>query len=122
MRAAELAVDVARKLEADLTAVAVEPPDFVVGAEYREKLLAVLEAVKAKAHLYSRRIDTRLVEGNPVNQVLQQAANFDLLIVAHRRGRRFSLTRPDVSRHLIVRAPCSVMILPFQESDLPHGG
>ncbi|MDG7115624.1 universal stress protein, partial [Streptococcus pneumoniae] len=66
MRAAELAVDVARKLEAELTAIAVEPPDFVVGEEYKKQLQDTLEAVKSKAHLYGRRLETRLVPGNPV--------------------------------------------------------
>ncbi len=121
MRAAELAVDVARKLEAELTAIAVEPPDFVVGEEYKKQLQDTLEAVKSKAHLYGRRLETRLVPGNPVTQVLEQTADFDLLIVAHRRHRRFTLTRPDSSRHIIVDAPCSVMVLPFQASDLSSG-
>lgn len=113
LRASELAVDVARKLEGDLTAVGVEPPDFVVGAEYKEQLVRALESVKSTAHMYSRRVDTRLVQGNPVTQVLDLAREFDLLVVAHRTGGRFSLTRNDVSRHLIVNAPCSVMVLPF---------
>lgn len=122
MRAAELAVDVARKLEAELTAVAVEPPDFVVGAEYQEQLRATLDAVKSKAHLYGRRMETRLIQGNPVTQVVEQVADFDLLVVAHRRHRRFSLARPDSSRHIIVNATCSVLVLPFQNSDLSSGG
>lgn len=115
LRASELAVDVARKLAAELTAVSVEPPDFVVGAEYKDLLVRALESVKSTAHLYGRRVDTRLVAGNPVRQVLKMAEEFDLLVVAHRRERRFSLTRPDVSRHLIVGAPCSVMVLPFSQ-------
>ena len=121
MRASELAVDVARKLKADLTAIAVEPPDFVVGDTYKEKLVGALEAVKSKAHLYSRRVETQLIEGNPVTQVLKLTRDFDLLIVAHRRARRFTLTRTDVSRHLIVGAACSVMVLPFTTADLDHG-
>lgn len=112
-RAAELAVDIARKFEAELTAVAVQPPDFVVGAEYKEKLRAALDAVKAKAQLYSRQLKTQLVEGNPVTQVVDLSRDFDLLVIAHRKGRRFSLTRTDVSRHQIMRAACSVMILPY---------
>lgn len=118
LRASELAVDVARKLEAELTAVGVEPPDFVVGAEYKDHLLKALESVKSTAHLYSRRLHTSLVEGNPVNRVLELAKEFDLLVVAHRRDRRLSLTRTDVSRYLIVGAPCSVLVLPFSETDL----
>jgi Trk K+ transport system NAD-binding subunit/nucleotide-binding universal stress UspA family protein len=118
LRASELAVDVARKLDADLTAVAVEPPEFVVGSDYKQKLSRALDAVKATAHLYSRRVETRLLEGNPVNRVLEVAEDFDLLIVGHRRLRRFSLTRPDVSRHLITRSTRSVMVLPFTSADL----
>jgi Trk K+ transport system NAD-binding subunit/nucleotide-binding universal stress UspA family protein len=121
LRAAELAVDVSRKFEADLTAVAVQPPDFVVGPEYKDKLNTALEAVKLKAHLYSRRVQTRLLEGNPVSQVLQLCREFDLLVLAHRSGRRFSLTRTDVSRHLVTWAPCSVMVLPFGQEDLRRG-
>lgn len=121
LRAAELAVDVARKFDADLTAIGVQPPDFVVGSEYKDKLNKTMEAIRAKAHLYSRRIDIHIVEGNPVTQVLEHCKDFDLLVIAHRRFRRFSFTQTDVSRHLVVGAPCSVMVLPFAKEDLGHG-
>jgi Trk K+ transport system NAD-binding subunit/nucleotide-binding universal stress UspA family protein len=118
MRATELAVDVSRQLGAALTAVAVQPPDFVVGSEYQGKLVSALEATKAKAHLYSRRIETHLLEGNPVTQVLKLSGEFDLLVVAHRRSRQYSMTRTDVSRHLITGAACSVVVLPYGKQDL----
>lgn len=121
-RADELAVDVARKFEAELTAVGVLNTDFVVGPEYKAELEAALEAARSVAHLYSIKIDTQLVEGNPVHQILDMCKDYDLLIVAHRRQRRFSMTQVDVSRHLVLRAPCSVMALPFMKDDLPHGG
>lgn len=121
LRAAELAVDLARKLEAELSVIAVAPPDFVVGAEYKDQLLAALDAAKARAHLYSRRVKTHLVEGNPVNKVIEFSKDFDLLVIAHRRCRRFSLTRTDVSRHLLYEATTSVLVLPFSEDGLPRG-
>ena len=121
LRAAELAVDVARMLGAELTVIGVQPPDFVVGGEYKDLLLQTIESIRAKAQLYSRRVETILVEGNPVTQVLKICEEFDLLVVAHRRFRSFSMTRADVSRHLVMKAPGSVMVLPYSEDDLGYG-
>lgn len=121
LRAGELAVDVARKFEAELTVMGVLPPDFVVGTEYEERMQRALEATRSRANLYSRRVEVKVIRGNPVHQVLRNSEDFDLLIVAHRRGRRFSLIQQDVSRHLVARTSCSVLVLPFSKDDLNAG-
>ena len=55
------------------------------------------------------------MEGNPVHKVVEFLQTSDLLVIAHRQNHRFSLISPDVSRQIILRTNCSVMVL-------PHGG
>lgn len=120
-RAVELAVDVTRKFRSRLTAIAVRPASFVSGEEYNTELEEALAKARNVATLYKIKLDTRLEDGNPVHRVLEAAKNYDLLVTAHRRWRRYTLTQPDVSQHLIVNAPCSVMVLPYGKDDIRGG-
>ncbi|MGE0491638.1 MAG: NAD-binding protein [Vulcanimicrobiota bacterium] len=119
-RAAELAVDVTRKFSAQLTAVGVCPADIVGGEDFRQEVQEYLSQVRSIANLYNQEVKVQLVDGNPVHQLTSLAEEFDLLVVAHRRRRQFTLTRIDVSRHLMLRSPCSVMVLPFLKENV-HG-
>lgn len=110
--AAELALSLARSLQAQLTAVVAMPPVIVAGESSNRRLRQKLEQVAGLGPMYGLAVKTLELPGNPVHAVLQKARDFDLLVLSHRAGRRFSLTHPDVSRHLLLRAPCSVMVLP----------
>lgn len=116
-RAVELALDVARLFQASLTACTVLPPSFVTGEQKSEELQMALEQAVRIGALYSMKISSQRLEGNPVHQVEALASDFNLLVIAHHKRQRFSITRPDVSRHLLFRAPCSVMVLPYGGSE-----
>ena len=53
-----------------------------------------------------------------MNQVCARAKEFDLLIIGHKRNRKFTLLKPDVSTLLASLASVSTMVLPYLPSDL----
>ncbi|MEW6281785.1 MAG: universal stress protein, partial [Candidatus Eremiobacterota bacterium] len=111
-RAAELALDLARNFKAHLTAVVTLPPVIVTGEDYNRRLRQALGQVSNLGPLYGVNVSARELPGNPVRAVLHECREHDLLVLSHRCRRRFSLTQPDVSRYLLLLAPCSVMVLP----------
>jgi hypothetical protein len=120
-RAVEMALDVARVFSAGLTACAATPPALVVGEERGREIQQALQQAVGMGALYSVQVDSELLEGNPIHQILDQAGRFDLLVLAHRKHRPFHAARPDISRHLLMRAPCSVLVLPFGEEEQGGG-
>lgn len=118
IRVAELAVDVARKIGARLTIVTACPADIVAGASFRDEAQEALERADGLASLYGLATTTEVLSGNEVNQICEKAKEFDLLITGHRRARKFTLLRPDVSLLIASRAPISTMVLPFLPRDL----
>lgn len=109
---AQLAIDVARMVGADLRLGVVHQPEIVVGHEHREEMEQRRREVEKLAGLYRVHIDTEVMTGNPIRELLRACGDCDLLVMPYRRGRRSFLTRPDVVLNLIHRARCSVMIMP----------
>ena len=118
IRVAELAVDVARKLEAKLTISVACPAEYVSGSAFRQEAEEALERAVGIASLYGLATQTEILEGNEVNQVCQRAEDFDLLITGHRRNRKFTFLKPDVSHLIPARSPVSTLVLPFLPRDL----
>jgi trk/ktr system potassium uptake protein len=118
VRVAELAVDVARKLEASLTIVIACPAELVAGSAFREEAEEALERATGLASLYGMGTTTEILEGNEVNQVCERAKDFDLLLIGHRRDRKFTFLKPDVSDLLAARSPISTMVLPYLPADV----
>ena len=118
IRVAELAVDIARKLEASLTIAAACPAELVAGTTFRKEAEEALERATGLASLYGLATKTEILEGNEVNQVCARAKEFDLLIIGHKRNRKFTLLKPDVSTLLASLASVSTMVLPYLPSDL----
>lgn len=118
IRVAELAVDVARKLEAKLTVAVVCPAEYVSGSDFRKEAEEALERATGIASLYGLGSRTEVLEGNEVSQLCQRARDFDLLITGHRRRRKFTFLKPDVSHLLAARSPVSTLVLPYLPRDL----
>lgn len=114
-RAVDLALEVARAQDASVTAIAALPPSFVAGEEQNEEVVHSVQRAVNVGAMYSQNVASITLEGNPVHQILTRASEFDLLVLAHRRRKGFSVTRPDVSRHLLLRAPCSVLVLSHED-------
>ena len=109
--AAEMAVDLARGLNCSITAVGVVPSELVTGTGYQKAIRACLAEVIRLGDVYGLQVEVRVLYGNPVHTLEEISQEHDLLVLAHRRKRRTTLIRPDVSRHLILRARCSTLCL-----------
>jgi len=110
--AAQVAIDLARLLGAELQLGVVHQPDLVAGADLRGEVEARRREIENLAGMYHIEMNTRVMEGNPVEEVERASADVDLLVLPYRKGRKAFLTRPDVGLNLIHRARCSVMVMP----------
>ncbi len=113
-RLTELAIDVARQFEARLEALTVTEPSFSIGQERIEEEKRALHQVEELCSLYRLPVITHHREGNPIREISLHSRDYQLLIIGHRR-RRWRLPRIDVAMEIISRAPCSVMVFPFEE-------
>ena len=112
MDVARLAFDLARIYEASVTIATVTAPRFVVGGRAIEDQKAALEKIRHLANLYRLEVEQLHREGNPVEEILKLSNDFNLLVLGHRRGRKPSFFSPDVSQHLMRRAPITTIVLP----------
>lgn len=111
LAAAELALDLARLLGSKTSAASILPPSFSVGEAALRSQKEALEKTLSLANLYRTSIDDLEQEGNPVREILKLLKGFNLLVVSHRRGRRWRIFRPDISHHLIGKASASVLVV-----------
>lgn len=111
--AAQLAVDLVRMVNAELTLAVVHQPELVVGAELRKEIEEVQREILSLAGL--AHVSVRVIEreGNPVGELLAIGGDYDLAVLSQPHRRRSFLTRPDVNLNLIHRLDCSVMTMPF---------
>lgn len=109
-RAAELGIDVTRKLGATLRAVHVELPAHVAGT-VDEDMPGQPQRVRRLFELYdvSARMDT--VQGNPIRTLVQASRDADLIVVARRHRRRDTFWDPDIAMRVARLAHCSVLVL-----------
>ncbi len=115
MDAAEVAIDLVRKLDAELHVAAVQQPELVVGAEAHAEMEGVADDIEALASMYHVEVQAHRLLGNPIQEIQGVAGDFDLLVLPFARARKTFLTRPSISLNLIHRAPCSVMAVPYDD-------
>ncbi|MBW2736386.1 MAG: universal stress protein, partial [Deltaproteobacteria bacterium] len=108
--AAELAIDLTRKMDAELTALNVDLPGYISGAEDDDAHNEV-KPLRRLFDLYDVRYDYEHREGNPIVHLLAMAEKSDLVVMARYRHRRDSFFNPDVALRLARQAPCSVLVL-----------
>jgi hypothetical protein len=110
--AAQLAIDLARMIEAGLTLVVVHQPELVVGSQLREEVDERRREVLRLAGLYHLPVEVEVLDGNPIEVMTTRSEDCDLMVLPYRRRRSSSLTNPDVAQNLIHRARCSVLVMP----------
>ena len=110
-RGLELAVDIARLLDASITAVHVTPPSFVGGSRAREIADRVAGRVAELGRLFDVPLSCRMVEGNPVREVEKLAREHELLVVARPQGQTDTYLAPDVGLRMVIAARCSAILL-----------
>jgi Trk K+ transport system NAD-binding subunit len=107
----ELAIDVARQLDATVTFLHARPPQFVAGAQGEERSVRILKQAEDIARRYNIDIHVREVEGNPIKQAQKAALDHQLCIVARRREQQNSYLRPDVGLRIALGVSCSSLLL-----------
>jgi Trk K+ transport system NAD-binding subunit/nucleotide-binding universal stress UspA family protein len=110
IHAAEMAIDITRQLGGSLTAVNVDLPRYISGLS-EEDIHREVVPVKKLCELYEVPLDYRHREGNPVRNLLDEAASHNLVVMARRHGRRDNYFNPDVALRVARRASCSVIVL-----------
>lgn len=113
IRSAEMAIDISRQLGASLTAMNVDLPQYISGIPDEELHVEVVP-IRRLCELYEVQLDYRHRHGNPVRELISEAGNHDLMVVARRFRRRDSYFDPDVALRLARGAPCSVIVLTIQ--------
>ncbi len=107
----ELAIDVARQLDASVTLLHVRAPQFVGGDSAGERALRIRRQAEDIARLYKLDIQVLEVEGNPIREAREVARDHQLCVVARRRGQGNTYLRPDVGLRIALDVPCSSMLL-----------
>lgn len=111
-RAAELAMDVTRLFEAHITATAVLPHELVGGQGHNEELREGLDQAASVGAYYSMEVETEVIEGHPVHQIVERAADFDLVVIGYTANNQSRWLTLDAAHHILLRVPCSTLILP----------
>ncbi len=107
-----LAIDIARMLDASLTVVVANPPDFVAGPRYAGSIDSALEGAVELARSYGLTAEVIRLTGNPVRQMLEASRMFDLAVAGWAGNTRTTILRPRVEQSLVHQAPCSMLVLP----------
>jgi len=111
-RAAQLAIDLVRMVDADLHLAVVHQPELVVGAQLREEVQERRRQVEQLASLYHVNLRIEELEGNPIEAIVKYSTGFNVVVLPYKRRRRSSLTSPDVGQNLIHGVRCSTLVMP----------
>ena len=104
-------MEITRHFDAEITALAVLPPEFVSGTGHHEELKQAIDHACSMGSYYSLKVESRLLEGHPVHTVVEEAAHYDLVVLGYAPSggpRWFSV---DAAQHLLLRLPCSAVVL-----------
>jgi nucleotide-binding universal stress UspA family protein len=111
-RALEIAMDLSRHLDAEVSAVVVVEPSYLRGAESSTGQWEnrMLKQVRELAHVHKIKVDEQVRHGNPVKEILSIADDYQLLVIGGDEDKAglFSL---DVAGVLADRARCSVLLV-----------
>ncbi len=112
MRAAELAMDCAQRLNLPLTILQVIAPRIIAGSEKLREEDEMRDSVHHLAALYGMTSQEKVIEGNPVQEVLNNVPPEHLLVMAMPRRTNEGLFIPNVARKLEKKFAGSLLILP----------
>jgi hypothetical protein len=109
-RGLELAVDIARLVEARITALHVTAPRFIGGSRGQERRDAVERQVAEVARLYNLDFEVRVEEGNSIRVAAAVSQEHQLVVAARRPGQPDSYFRPDIGLRIATAARCSSIL------------
>lgn len=111
-RALEIAMDLSRQLDAGVGVVIVVEPSYLHGTSLSEGQWerGMLNQVRELSHVHQIRVTEHVRHGNPVREILAEAASYQLLVLdtGEAGGGLFS---PDATAMLADKSPCSVLLV-----------
>ncbi len=114
--ALETAIEISHTITGNVAAVVVRPSQYLASEEERAAFEEAKQIVSNIGFVHRRKIDLRLVDGNPVQQVVRTIREDGLLVLDARdwlhRGFLESLLLPDVARQIVRRSRISTLVLP----------
>ena len=114
MDAAQLTIDLVRIVGAQLDLGVVHQPELVVGEQLRQEMEEKRRQIVNLAQMYHVPVQVVEMEGNPIAEVAARSVDYQVVVLAHKRGRRVSLSRPDVSQNLAHKVACSALLMPHE--------
>ena len=111
--ALEIAFDISKQLQAEITVAVVQEPDFIHseqnlnGEAWAETTMA---RARQLAHVHKISIHEELRMGNPVREIVELSQNHNLLILGSTKKEK-ALFSPHVGELLAGKSACSVLIV-----------
>ncbi|MES0491561.1 MAG: NAD-binding protein [Leptospirales bacterium] len=113
LRAAELALDAAKKFELPVRAVLVNPPEEITSSEKLTALENALQSVQELAALYGLLIEEKIVTGNPVHETLKVVPTNELLVLSYPVEKKARFLNPPIPEKLLAKKfRGSILLLP----------
>ncbi len=109
--ALETACDMAKQLDAEVTVMFVQEPEFLhqnQDLEHGSKE-KVMDQARQMAHIHKVNMQELVVTGNVVREVVSRSSHFNLLVLGSRSAQKEWL-RPHVGELLMRRSRCSVLL------------
>jgi Trk K+ transport system NAD-binding subunit/nucleotide-binding universal stress UspA family protein len=112
----ETAIEISHTITGEVAAVVVRPSQYLGSEEERAAFEETKQIVSNIGFVHRKKIDLRLVDGNPVQQVVRAVREDRLLVLDGRdwarRGFVRSLLLPDVAGDIVRRSRISTLVLP----------
>ncbi len=109
-QALEIAINLSHQVNGRLTAVIVQEPEFIHGANDESWVQQATRKIRHLAHVHKVKIEEICKQGNPVTEIAELSKDFDLLVLGS-TTKEGSLFSPHVGELLARKAACSVMVI-----------
>ncbi|GAB4387694.1 MAG: hypothetical protein Kow0025_02720 [Thermodesulfovibrionales bacterium] len=119
-RVMQTAFEISWALNSEITALAVKPGKYIAGEEETEAFEERKKTVSSMKVMYKAKVETRVLEGNPVKAVVEALSGYNLFVTDMTGGGGWlrSLLNPDVLWDIARKAPVSALVIPPVEEAL----
>jgi nucleotide-binding universal stress UspA family protein len=112
----ETAIEISHTITGNVAVVVVRPSQYLGSDEERAVFEEARQIVSNTGVVHRKKIELRLVDGNPVQQIVRAIREDRLLVLDgrdwSRRGFLKSLLLPDVAGQIVRRSRISTLVLP----------
>lgn len=116
------AVEIAHTINSQIWASAIKPSQYLASEEDTARFEEVKKIVSNAGFVHRKKIDTRILEGNPIHEVEKILPEYNLLVLGtkgwSRRGFLQTLFSPDIVSRVMARSGISCLLLPAIEESL----